>query len=381
MTGNGDGGRHGGGRLRADSGNATRHRQLPSSGDGMALGRCTDGPGSEGYWFHFEGCSANGPTGGVGVKSVRASHDARDGGGRKLNHFTGHLCTLCWQEGAFQGDTERWRDLFFGRPDCYYHYPSPADLRGCLSRHKIKAVVFVGDSILRNLYAAFMDLMALSVDEQRLKDTGKGGHVQVGDVAVDFMNYWFPSELKKVEGRFTRMFSEWLDHPVGRGETVVVVMNMGMMHTMGGACNEDNGFMKGVDGFKTFLKHWHDQQGPNKPHIRGIAYGSPSVLGLRNPSVSTAKGVKMTNILRERVCGVCAWQSFAPLPHPPPALRPRSPRPPPPPLAAPLTYRSPLGLPVAVRSPLTLTQAPRRLPSDPTPSPAGGERGGGCGWC
>jgi len=225
-----------------------------------------------------------------------------DGAGRSLNHFTGDLCSLTYLEGNFEGNHPRWRNLYYSRPECYYHYPSPLDLRKCISRHKIKAIIFIGDSILRSLYAAFMDLLDLSVNEASLKKShGIGGLKQVEGTAIDFMEYWFPNQAKQIQGRFTRLCKSLNLRP---GDTIVIVVNIGIMHTLPGACNDGNGFMKGLDAFKPFLESWAKDNHANTeagPTVRGIVYGAPSVLGLRSSSVSMAKGLKMTEILKARL--------------------------------------------------------------------------------
>ena len=49
-----------------------------------------------------------------------------------------------------------------------------------------------------SLYAAFMDLLDLSVNEASLKKShGIGGLKQVEGTAIDFMEYWFPNQAKQ----------------------------------------------------------------------------------------------------------------------------------------------------------------------------------------
>ena len=225
-----------------------------------------------------------------------------DSSGRTINNFTGDLCSLTYLEGKYQGDHPRWRNLYYARPDCYYHYPSQKDLRACFTKHKVKAVFFVGDSILRSLYIAFLDLLGVGVDEETVKKNhGAGQILTIDGVAVDFAEYWFVMHAKRVQNRLSREYKK-LD--IGKGDTIVVIANIGIMHTLEGACNEGNGFTRGLELFKDFIETWGKENSMNTgagPNLRLVAYGSPTVLGLRNSGVSMAKGLKMTQIMREQL--------------------------------------------------------------------------------
>lgn len=273
--------------------------------EGRNANRCIDGFGASpqsGNWYRFQDSQSNGCR---QSRSHAGRHQTVDSvlsdTGRALNRFTGDLCSLAYMGGKYQGSEPRWLNLYYARPECYYHYPSAKELRACLASHKIKAVLFVGDSILRSLYVAFLDLIDVAVDEEKVKQNHGAGPqlLKIDEVVVDFAEYWFPMHAKKIQGRLSRIYKT-LD--VGKGDTVVIIANMGIMHTLPGACNTGNGFMKGLGVFKDFVEKWAAENHMNTvtgPTIRGIAYGSPAVLGLRNPDVSMAKGAKMTQLLRE----------------------------------------------------------------------------------
>lgn len=82
-----------------------------------------------------------------------------------------------------------------------------------LCRHSLRtiqgvtAVIFVGDSILRSLYAATLDLFGLSAHEKDIKESHKAPALKIGNFHVAFMEYWFQNDISKVRGRWQKLFA------------------------------------------------------------------------------------------------------------------------------------------------------------------------------
>ena len=82
-----------------------------------------------------------------------------------------------------------------------------------------------------------------------------------------------------------------MSHVLSRGAsskppTVVVIVNLGIMHQLPGGCNDNGGYARTLASFKGFLGQWYSSLPEGqRPILRGIVYGAPSVLGLLNVSL------------------------------------------------------------------------------------------------
>lgn len=267
-----------------------------------AWDRCTDGYGQDGQWFRFGGC---------GIKEGKitrttdqpATVEPVRGIGRL---YSGDVCLLCRHgDRGHPCDVDAlspiaspasWdHRLHYVRPGCRYHYPDERESRRCMLRHRISHIIFVGDSLIRSLYASFLDVLRLkdAPDELAIKAFGKGDQRAFTDLnlSVSYMNMWFSQDLEAVQQQWHNLMEQ---HPPHRRKTIVVIVNLGLMHQLFEACYGSL-IRESTMKFRLFIEGWYGElRAKDRPRIRAVFFGSPSVLGLRNQGVSPAKGQKIT---------------------------------------------------------------------------------------
>ena len=277
-----------------------RSSSSSSSGTGSKLlPRCSDGFGEDGAWFPYGGCAGfngRGPQPATGQSSVVVDRRSN----QTINAWSGSLCRLAIQEGKPINQHARWQSLYWARPGCRFHYPSPAETRSCLEEEDVAALIFVGDSVLRSLYASFLDLLGLNAHEKQIKESHKAPALTIGKFHVAFMEFWFHNDIQKVYFRWKKLFEGQMQDVLNQNNrknpaTILLVVNLGVMHQLHGACNDAGGYARTLSSFKSFLAQWYSSlPEENRPRIRGVIYGAPAVLGLRNAGVSFGRGEAIT---------------------------------------------------------------------------------------
>lgn len=255
------------------------------------LPRCIDGFGTNGNWYHFSGCEHH--SGKSTIILDPRSH-------KTLNGWSGSLCKLNTQEKNEMSRKPGWKSLHYARPECRYHYPNALQTLRGLEEAGINGLIFIGDSILRSLYSSILDFLGIAADEKTIKSKHKAPVLRIGNIALSFIEYWFQYDFNKIQNRWTKLFEGVLKHtlkPTTTPPTIAVIVNLGMMHQMPGVCNENSGFSRSLMAFKKFLAEWYTSlPEDSRPQIKGIVYGAPSVLGLRNVGVSYGKGAASTQL-------------------------------------------------------------------------------------
>ena len=170
----------------------------------------------------------------------------------------------------------------------------------CLEEEDVAALIFVGDSVLRSLYASFLDLLGLNAHEKQIKESHKAPALTIGKFHVAFMEFWFHNDIQKVYFRWKKLFEGQMQDVLNQNNrknpaTILLVVNLGVMHQLHGACNDAGGYARTLSSFKSFLAQWYSSlPEENRPRIRGVIYGAPAVLGLRNAGVSFGRGEAIT---------------------------------------------------------------------------------------
>jgi len=258
--------------------------------------QCTDGLGSDGQWVELKGCPASASS------DIPAPH--------------GDLCSICMESGNPMRRCEnnrrykiQGRIWHFVRSNCSFAYPptgaSQKWVLRCFQNKGVTHVVFIGDSIMRNLYNALMELLSHSVDDAYLKHISTSNIVtqEVKGVAFSYIENWFPDELpKKVAPKLQNFFSTFPLRPqnsFGKSPVVLFITNLGVMHQITSSCSTVPDFPQSALNFRQLLRDWLAALGSPRPDIRGFFYGATPVNGLVMPGYTLAKGRQATRLMQE----------------------------------------------------------------------------------
>ena len=129
--------------------------------------------------------------------------------------------------------------------------------------------------------------------QAKIKETHNGSVLQTAEgTRVAFFETWSPTDL---DIKFRRDWAQLLsDIPLTSSSTLVVVANLGVMHHIPGACNDEGGWSQGLALFKSILSEWFlGLSSDSRPSMRGFYLGTPSVVGLRNPGVTLGKAKRL----------------------------------------------------------------------------------------
>ncbi|KAJ8598538.1 hypothetical protein CTAYLR_001339 [Chrysophaeum taylorii] len=235
--------------------------------------QCRDGETAAGTWRNF-----------LGAAAATTAEDHRA-------YYTGDPMVLIEQ--SVHRDDPKMFPWLFSRPDCAYHFFRSSEARACLSLEAPTFVAFVGDSLMRGLFANLGRLMGGDLDDAKLKATlmTKNGasHQILFDVAIRphrarlaYAQMWFAGELSKMTAVLRKAWASFPDkHPTTR---LVVVANLGAEHLLHAACG---------GAFADLLPRGLAAVGavfaPRK--ITDLVLVTPSaVLASRNPGMTTFKG-------------------------------------------------------------------------------------------
>ena len=108
-----------------------------------------------------------------------------------------------------------------------------------------------------------------------------------------FFETWSPTDL---DIKFRRDWAQLLsDIPLTSSSTLVVVANLGVMHHIPGACNDEGGWSQSLALFKSILSEWFlGLSSDSRPRMRAFYLGTPSVVvGLWNPGVALGKAKRL----------------------------------------------------------------------------------------
>ena len=189
---------------------------------------------------------------------------------------------------------------FFQKPTCAYHYFSPQEALNCLSgranatREVSPIILFVGDSLVRNLNIAFLRALGnKDADDAVLKQKSyAGGFSQFDDVRIGYVFMWnhggFASKA------IPAMRHDWLKQ-IKAHHKVVVVANFGAVHQLSEVCSGtyEKHIRADINAVRTLVA-------PAK--LRLILVAPSLTTGLRDPNVAASRALQasiaMRNVLR-----------------------------------------------------------------------------------
>ena len=183
---------------------------------------------------------------------------------------------------------DRW---YFDRPHCTYHYFSPQEASACfLKEEKPPIILFVGDSVVRNLNVVFVRALGGDADDTELKlRADLGGafdvdqHLHVGYVFqwnhVDFNAKVLPNIKDK-----------WLRQIKDHG-SLIIIANFGAIHQQGDVCSG------------TFEKHLNADINVLRrliapAHLKLVLLTPSLTLGLREPTFSSSRASLTAEAMR-----------------------------------------------------------------------------------
>ncbi|EGB08844.1 hypothetical protein AURANDRAFT_63775 [Aureococcus anophagefferens] len=192
-----------------------------------------------------------------------------------------------------------WR---FARPGCAYHYFAPGDARRALDG---SLLLFVGDSLLRGLYATTVRLLGGAASDDKLKARedaarGKGGKrasndpasrtsFDLGGARLAYASMWSDAELGAVKAAVGRAAAR--GQPFAR---VVVVANWGAEHSVAAACDRvEAKFARQANRARDAVAAALPGDAP-----RSLVVATPTaMLARRNPGMTTAKARALGRVL------------------------------------------------------------------------------------
>lgn len=169
-------------------------------------------------------------------------------------------------------------DLVFLRPRCAYHFFSGDEAAACLQP---SLILFVGDSIIRGLYANFVRLLGGSANEDQIKIQRKGdfdeGHIHVQYVFEWGVNGWTTKAWPAIR--------QALHH---NNNPVTVVANFGALHQQDDVCTR---------AFRTHILA-DIAKITELLRINLVLYSPSWILGARTPTISPARALLTLSIMR-----------------------------------------------------------------------------------
>lgn len=169
-------------------------------------------------------------------------------------------------------------DLVFLRPRCAYHFFSGDEAAACLQP---SLILFVGDSIIRGLYANFVRLLGGSANEDQIKIQRKGDFDQ-GHIHVQYVFEW------GVNGWTTKAWPAIRQALHHNNNPVTVVANFGALHQQDDICT------------RTFRTHMLADIAKITQllSVNLVLYSPSWILGARTPTISPARALLTLSIMR-----------------------------------------------------------------------------------
>ena len=186
---------------------------------------------------------------------------------------------------------DRW---FFDRPDCAYHYFSPPEALECLKATPL--LLFVGDSVIRNLFVAFVRALGGDADDDDLKREKDGVTPKHGTFQLDKVQlaYVWPGRagLDGPRGVVNLLKANWLAK-IERIGTVTVVANFGAEHQQDFVC--DGTFEANLTRDTTILRNLIQS---TNAHFKLVLVTPSITLGLRDPTFAASRSVLTARAMR-----------------------------------------------------------------------------------
>lgn len=170
--------------------------------------------------------------------------------------------------------------LVFLRPTCAYHFFTAHEAASCL---RSTAVYFVGDSLIRFLYAAFVRLLGGDIDEKEIKYRMTDGF---GDGRVEvryFLNWDMTSWTTQAQPAIKNLRAN--------GRRVVVIANFGAVHQQDDVCTSKLQM--------TLLEMMRRLFDIVQPSPRLILYSPSFILSSAHPTLSPARSLLTLSIMRD----------------------------------------------------------------------------------
>ena len=245
--------------------------------------QCRDGATADGTWVRF----------------------SRNGRGGAAGGYSGSPWSTLVERSAHRHDRKMapWR---FSRPDCDYHFFAASEGAACLDD---VFVAYVGDSLVRGLYATTVRLLGGATDDDRIKAAqaataqrtrgGAGSNPEsqttftVGGARLAYANMWSGSELPSVR----RVLARELRRPGRPFARIVVVANWGAEHSVAAACDAVEA--KFGEQARAALHAVRQVAGAGRP--LSLVLATPTaLLARRNPGMSTTKALQLASVLERQ---------------------------------------------------------------------------------
>lgn len=170
--------------------------------------------------------------------------------------------------------------LVFLRPHCAYHFFAADQAVSCLSS---TAVYFVGDSLIRYLYAAFVRLLGGDADENEIKHRTTDDFGD-GRVEIRYFQNWDMYSWKS-------QAQPALKNVRPNGRRVVVIANFGVVHQQDDVCTQ-----KLQETLLEMMRRLFDIV---QPSPRLILHSPSFILSYGNPTLSPARSLLTLRIMRD----------------------------------------------------------------------------------
>ena len=248
-------------------------------------------------------CRDGATHGGMWVKFSKAGADDERKGG--AGYGGSPWATLV--ERSVHRDDPKMAPWRFARPSCDYHFFAPDEGAACLED---VFVVYVGDSLVRGLYATTVRLLGGATSDDRIKaaqepsaakrgggkkkaavDPASQTAFAVGRARLAYVNMWGDAELPTVKKALAR---EVAKRPFRR---LVVVANWGAEHSVAAACDAVEA--KFGSQATSALRAVRQVAGPKRP--LSLVLATPTaLLARRNPGMSTTKALQVAAVLERQ---------------------------------------------------------------------------------
>ena len=238
--------------------------------------QCRDGAAGGGHWRSFAGRERDGT----------AAEEAR-------GEYTGLPIAPLVEQSVHRRDPKmaNWR---YHRNECAYHYFGGVEAKACLSR---TLIAFVGDSLMRGLYATTVRLLggaasdeAMKVSERNAGDPSKSTVFELENGAkLVYLSMWSDAELPSVKVRLAKV----AEKKKKNRDRTVVVGNWGAEHSVASSC-------------ETVIPKFEKQASKSLAavasalggRIDDLVLASPTaMLARRNPGMSYAKAAALGDVL------------------------------------------------------------------------------------